>query len=67
MKNIQEIKGEIEKLPANQVQELADWLDALRQKPVPRVSFEDWLERTRGLAIPGVRTDDIMWMTRGEH
>ncbi len=66
MNTIAEIEDAIEKLPAPQLEELADWLEALRQKRTACPVVEDWLRRARGAARPGETTEKIMALTRGE-
>ena len=66
MSSITEIEAAIEKLPAGQVEELADWLAALRVRRATPRSVEEWLERARGAAVRGVTTADVMALTRGE-
>lgn len=66
MDNIAEIEAAIENLPDPQVDELARWLETLRQRRTPPPPVDSWLKRARGAAIPGTRTDDVMNLTRGE-
>jgi cytochrome c553 len=66
MSNITEIEAAIEKLPDPQVEQLAHWLETLRQRRAKRPPVESWLQRARGAAIPGARTKDVMALTRGE-
>ncbi len=63
---IMEIEAAIEKLQAPQLEELADWLEALRQKRAAHPSVEVWLRNARGAALPDVTTEQIMALTRGE-
>jgi hypothetical protein len=66
MSTIAEIEAAIERLPAPQVAELADWLrthQALRTPPLP---LDTWLKHARGAARPDTKTADIMALTRGE-
>ena len=51
MKTIEEIEDAIVKLPAQQVEELASWLELFQSKRVPAPDVEDWLEQARGLPI----------------
>jgi hypothetical protein len=64
MSSIAEIKAAIERLPAPQVDKLAQWLQDFRQQPSTIPPVETWLQHARGAAIPGVRTQDIMRLTR---
>ena len=56
MSTIAEIEAAIEKLPGPQVEELAQWLDALRQRRATPPASEDWFKRARGAARQGVTT-----------
>ena len=66
MNNIAEIEAAIENLPDPQVDQLAHWLETLRQRRTTPPPVESWLQRARGAAIPDVRTKDVMTLTRGE-
>ena len=66
MNNISEIEAAIESLPDPQVEELARWLETLRQRRTSPPPVESWLKRACGAAIPGVRTNDVMTVMRGE-
>jgi len=66
MSNVAEIEAAIEKLPVTQVDQLAHWFEAFRQKRATPPPVESWLQRARGAAIPGVKTHDVMKLTRGE-
>lgn len=66
MSNIAEIEAAIEKLPGPQVDQLAHWLEAHRQRRATPPSIEGWLRHARGAALPGVKTEDVMTLTRGE-
>ncbi|HEY2410681.1 MAG TPA: hypothetical protein VGI40_00480 [Pirellulaceae bacterium] len=66
MDNIAEIEAAIENLPAREVDQLAQWLQTLRQKRSLPPSVESWLVQARGAALPGVRTHDVMKLSRGE-
>ncbi len=66
MSNIAEIEAAIENLPDLQVDQLARWLEAHRQRRTPPPPVESWLQRARGAALPGVKTKDVMALTRGE-
>jgi hypothetical protein len=66
MNSIAEIEAAIEKLPDAQVDQLARWLQTLRQTRTTPPPVESWLQRARGVALPGVTTDDVMASTRGE-
>jgi hypothetical protein len=64
--SIAEIESAIENLPVPQVDELACWLEALRERRVPLVPIESWLAQARGTARKGVTTQEVMALTRGE-
>ena len=66
MSTIAEIEDAIQKLPAPQVEELADWLEAFRRTHITPPSVESWLQRARGVVQTGVTTANIMALTRGE-
>lgn len=66
MDKIAEIEAAIENLPAPEVDQLALWLETLRQRRSPPPSVDSWLQRARGAALPGVRTQDVLTLTRGE-
>ena len=66
MSSIAEIEEAIERLPAPQVAELAEWLDALRARRAAPPTVEHWLQSARGVAIPGETTSKLMALTRGE-
>jgi hypothetical protein len=66
MSTIAEIEAAIEKLPSPQVEELAHWLDMLRQRRATPPACDDWFKRARGAAREGVTTAAVMAMTRGE-
>ena len=66
MSTIAEIEAAIEKLPVRQLEQLARWLEAYRQRPAAPPPVDNWLERARGAAAPGVTTQDVMTLTRGE-
>jgi hypothetical protein len=66
MSNMAEIEAAIEKLPKAQVDQLAHWLETLRQSRTTPPPVEKWLHSARGAALPGVKTDNIMAVTRGE-
>jgi hypothetical protein len=63
---IAEIEAAIEQLPAQQVEELAEWLEAHRARRVAGLTPDDWLKRATGAARPDVTTNDVMTVTRGE-
>ena len=65
MGTIAEIELAIQKLPAAQVDELAIWLEAHRERRVP-TSFDQWLERARGAVRTGMTTAQVMSLTRGD-
>jgi hypothetical protein len=66
MSNIAEIEAAIENLPHAQVDQLARWLEALRQRRMTPTPVESWLQRSRGAAIRGLKTQDVLTLTRGE-
>ena len=66
MSSIAEIENAIEKLPAQQVDELAGWLEALRARRATPAAVENWLQGARGAARSGETTGQIMALTRGE-
>ena len=66
MSNIAEIEAAIENLPDPQVDQLARWLENLRQCRATLPAVESWLQRARGPARPGIKTQDMMTLTRGE-
>jgi hypothetical protein len=66
MSSIAEIEAAIENLPDPQVDQLARWLDTLRQRRALPPPVDSWLKHARGAAIPGVKTQDVMALTRGE-
>ena len=66
MSNVAEIEAAIKKLPAQQVDQLAHWLETFRQRHAATPPVETWLQQARGAALPGLRTHEVMAMTRGE-
>jgi hypothetical protein len=66
MSSIIEIEAAIEKLPEPEVEQLANWLAAHRQRREAAPPVEGWLQRARGAATPGVTTKNVMTLTRGE-
>ena len=66
MSSIAEIEAAIEVLPDPQVEQLARWLETLRQRRATPPPIESWLQRARGAARPGVKTQDVMALTRSE-
>lgn len=66
MSTIAEIEAAIEKLPAPQVDELADWLEKHRVRRATPPPVETWLAQARGAARPDVTTTEMMALTRGE-
>ena len=66
MSNIAEIEAAIENLPDPQVDQLARWLETLRQRRTTAPPVDSWLARARGGALPGVSTKDVMVLTRGQ-
>lgn len=65
MSSIAEIEQAIEKLPDQQVEQLANWLEALRVKRATPSPVEDWLGNARGAARPTATTAEVMSLTRG--
>jgi hypothetical protein len=66
MDTIAEIEAAIENLPDREVDQLAHWLQTLRQKRSSPPPVESWLLQARGAALPGVQTNNVMNLTRGE-
>jgi hypothetical protein len=66
MSTLSEIESAIERLPAAQIAELAEWLERFRARPGVQLPVEAWLEQTRGAALQAVTTDQVMKLTRGE-
>jgi hypothetical protein len=66
MSTIAEIEAAIENLAPGQVEELAQWLEALRTRRATLPQVETWLQRARGCAQPGITTANVMALTRGE-
>lgn len=66
MSTIAEIESAIERLPAEDVEALAVWLEARRKRGVAKPVAETWLKQARGAARPGVSTTDVMALTRGD-
>ncbi len=64
MNGIVEIEKAIEKLPPQQVEELAGWLEVHRIRRVTTPAVENWLQCARGAARPGVTTKSVMALTR---
>jgi len=66
MSSIAEIETAIKKLPVQQVDELAGWLERFRAQRATFPPVESWLQRARGAALPGETTAKVMSLTRGE-
>jgi hypothetical protein len=67
MSTIGEIETAIENLPLPQVEELALWLEAFRERGgAGQLPAETWLRRARGAVRPGVTTAGVMALTRGD-
>jgi hypothetical protein len=64
--SLEEIEAEIERLPSNEVEQLARWLDARRSRRATATAVDDWLDRARGAANSGQTTEQIMALTRGD-
>ena len=65
--SIAEIETAIERLPAQQVDELAGWLETLRVRRATPPPVENWLERARGAAVPNVTTAGVMDLRNWSH
>jgi hypothetical protein len=57
---------EIEKLSAQQLDELVGCLELLRMKRTVLPPVENWLKHARGAALAGQTTEHVMALTRGE-
>ena len=66
MSTIAEIEAAIEHLAAPQVEELAIWLEAYRERRAAPLAAEAWLKQARGAERAGVTTAEVMALTRGE-
>ena len=66
MSTITEIEQAIERLPAPQVDELAQWLAAHRARRATALPIDTWLDRARGAARPEVTSANVMSLTRGD-
>jgi hypothetical protein len=66
LSTIADIEAAIENLPDPQLEELAGWLETLRQRRAAPPSVESWLEHARGAGLPDVTTSGVMALTRGE-
>ena len=66
MSTIGEIEAAIENLPSPQLDQLACWLEAFRQRRATPPPVESWLQRARGAALPEVKTAAVMALTRSE-
>ena len=66
MSSITEIEAAIEKLPVQQVEELAGWLDGFRARNLTPSMAESWLAGARGAALSGLTTATVMSLSRGE-
>jgi hypothetical protein len=66
MTTLNDIEAAIEKLPPPQVDELANWLEALRARRGSTQTIEVWLDRARGAAKPDVTTSRVLNETRGD-
>ena len=65
MSSVAAIEDAIEKLPAEQVAELAAWLAEFRRRTSPPAPIDRWLRHACGAARPGVTTESAMSLTRG--
>jgi hypothetical protein len=66
MSTLAEIEAAIQQLPAQEVIELAQWIEELRSRQCSEMPMDEWLNRARGAALPGTTTADLMNLTRGE-
>jgi hypothetical protein len=66
MSTIPEIEAAIEKLSDPQVDELAGWLESLRQRRAIAPPVDSWLQHAIGAARPGITTAGVLTLTRGE-
>jgi len=66
MSTITEIESAIERLPAQQVEELAAWLEKHRASRTNPAQLDAWLASAKGAAKPGATTSQLMSLTRGE-
>jgi hypothetical protein len=66
MSTVKEIEAAIEKLPAPELEELAGWLEQIRQRRATATQVEAWLDQARGAAQKGATTTEILALTRGE-
>lgn len=64
MSTVAEIEAAIKKLPASEIEELAGWLEAFRQRQSAPATVEAWLDKARGRAVQGVTTAQVMALTR---
>jgi len=64
--SIAEIEAAIEKLPAQQVNQLATWFESFRQRRPSDAVIQNWLNSARGKATPGSETLQIQKLTRSE-
>jgi hypothetical protein len=66
MSSVAEIEAAIEKLPEQQVDQLARWFEAFRQERATPPPVENWLQSARGAAKADLKTEDVMKLTRSE-
>ncbi len=66
MSSVAEIEAAIEKLPAQQVNQLATWFESFRQRRPSDAVIQNWLNSARGKATPGSETLQIQKLTRSE-
>jgi hypothetical protein len=64
--SVAEIEAAIEKLPDQEVHQLATWFESFRQRRPSDVVVQNWLNRARGKATPGSQTLQIQKLTRSE-
>lgn len=66
MSSVPEIEAAIRKLSPKEIEELAVWIESMRQKST-NAKVEKWLEQAPGKAsVVGATTEKIQAQTRGE-
>ncbi len=66
MSSVPEIEAAIRKLSPREIEELAVWIESMRQKSTS-AKVEKWLEQAPGKATAvGATTEQIQAQTRGE-
>jgi cytochrome c553 len=66
MSAIAEIEAAIERLPDQDLEQLAQWVETLRIRRSTPQSVDAWLQRARGALAGRASTDQIMSLTRDE-